>query len=72
VERTIRIVRRGLRGDKLGGAGVSPALTGWKPIPPFKFKWNGSTSPGRLVRWLSPGNSGDTILISLGIPGTPY
>ncbi|TWT40548.1 hypothetical protein RAS1_42600 [Phycisphaerae bacterium RAS1] len=33
-------------------------MTGKMPIPPNRFKWNGSTStsPGFLVRWLDPGN----------------
>jgi YD repeat-containing protein len=36
------LVRRGLRGDKY--------------VATFKFKWNATTSPGWLVRWLSPGD----------------
>jgi hypothetical protein len=37
------IVRRGFRGDKY--------------VATFKFKWNGNTWPGSLVRWLSPGTT---------------
>jgi RHS repeat-associated protein len=36
------LVRRGFRGDKY--------------VATFKFKWNATTSPGWLVRWLSPGD----------------
>ena len=35
-------MRRGFRGDKF--------------VATFKFKWNATTSPGFLVRWLSPGD----------------
>jgi hypothetical protein len=31
-------------------------MTGRRPIPPFKFKWNADSNPGFLVRWLSPGD----------------
>jgi len=40
----------------LGGAGVSPAINRRDACPTFKFTWNGSTSPGWVVRWLSPGD----------------
>jgi RHS repeat-associated protein len=36
------LMRRGFRGDKY--------------VATFKFKWNATTSPGWVVRWLSPGD----------------
>ncbi len=29
---------------------------GSKYVATFRFKWNGSTSPGWVIRWLSPGD----------------
>jgi len=50
------IVRRGFRGDKF--------------VATYKFKWNGSTFPGFLVRWLSPGDYLAVAVVTSGFSGT--
>ena len=49
VQRDVCAVRRGLRRDQF--------------VATVRFEWNGSTEPGFLVRWLSPGD-----WLAVGIP----
>ncbi|MEW6253923.1 MAG: hypothetical protein AB1716_25030, partial [Planctomycetota bacterium] len=54
--------------DGLEGCIIRRGFRGATYVATYKFKWNASSSPGWVVRWLSPG---DYIVVYLGSDGGP-